>query len=154
MPALVRVESGAPLRIGRVLDHGAAGVMIPRVRSAAEAAQAVAYARYPPSGVRGVALSARGAGFGTAVADGVGLIDASDHDADPDRERGGALLEAEAIAAVDGVDVLFVGPNDLSHSLAIAGRFDDPRYLDALAAVGGGGAGGGQGRRRHAALAR
>src|SRR5579862_3136151 len=68
VPAFARVENGAPLRIGRVLDHGVAGVMIPRVRSAAEAEQAVSYARYPPSGVRGVALSARGAGFGTAVA--------------------------------------------------------------------------------------
>jgi len=132
--ALVRIESGAALRIGRVLDHGAAGVMVPRVRSAAEAAQIVSWARYPPSGVRGVALSARGAGSGTAGADVVGLIDASITTL-IQIENEAALAEAEAIAAVDGVDVLFVGPNDLTHSLAIPGRFDDPRYLDALAAV-------------------
>jgi 4-hydroxy-2-oxoheptanedioate aldolase len=132
--ALVRVESGAPLRIGRVLDHGAAGVMIPRVRSAVEAAEAVSYARYPPSGARGVALSARGAGYGTATAEAVGQIDAGVTML-IQIENEAALGDVEAIAAVGGVDVLFVGPNDLSHSMGIPGRFDDRRYLDALAAV-------------------
>ena len=51
-------------------------------------------------------------------------------------ENADALAAVEAIAAVDGVDVLFVGPNDLTHSLGIPGRFEDPIYLDALAAVG------------------
>jgi 2-dehydro-3-deoxyglucarate aldolase/4-hydroxy-2-oxoheptanedioate aldolase len=134
VPALVRVESGAPLRIGRVLDHGAAGVMIPRVRSAAEAAEAVAGTRYPPTGVRGVALSVRGAGYGTARAEDVGRIDAGVTML-IQIENEAALGDVAAIAAVEGVDVLFVGPNDLSHSMGIAGRFDDQRYLDALAAV-------------------
>jgi 2-dehydro-3-deoxyglucarate aldolase/4-hydroxy-2-oxoheptanedioate aldolase len=133
--AFVRVESGAALRIGRVLDHGAAGVMIPRLRSAADAAQVVSWARYPPAGVRGVALSVRGANFGSAAADDVGLIDEATTIM-IQIENDAALADAEAIAAIDGVDVLFVGPNDLTHSLAIPGRFGDPRYLDALAAVG------------------
>jgi 2-dehydro-3-deoxyglucarate aldolase/4-hydroxy-2-oxoheptanedioate aldolase len=132
--ALVRVESGAPLRLGRVLDHGVAGVMIPRLRSAEEAAETVDRARYPPAGARGVALSVRGADFGRAVADDVGLIDQG-ITMIIQIENDGALAEVDAIAAIDGVDVLFVGPNDLSHSLRIPGRFDDPRYLDALAAV-------------------
>jgi 2-dehydro-3-deoxyglucarate aldolase/4-hydroxy-2-oxoheptanedioate aldolase len=132
--ALVRVESGAPLRIGRVLDHGAAGVMIPRLRSASEAAAAVSCARYPPAGARGVALSVRGAEFGRAAADEVGLIDQATTML-IQIENDAALADVDAIAATDGVDVLFVGPNDLTHSLGIPGRFDDARYLDALASV-------------------
>jgi 2-dehydro-3-deoxyglucarate aldolase/4-hydroxy-2-oxoheptanedioate aldolase len=132
--AFVRVESAAPLRIGRVLDHGAAGVMIPRLRSAADAAQVVSLARYSPAGARGVALSVRGADYGSAGAGDVGLIDEATT-VMIQIENDAALADVEAIAAVDGVDVLFVGPNDLSHSMAIPGRFDDPRYLDALAAV-------------------
>ena len=50
-------------------------------------------------------------------------------------ESGGTVADADAIAALDEVDVLFVGPADLTHSLGIPGRFDDPRYLEALASV-------------------
>jgi len=132
--ALVRVESGAPLRVGRALDHGAAGVMVPRIRSADEAVAAVRSARYPPAGARGVALSVRGADYGAAVAQDVGVIDAG-VTMIVQIENDAALADVEAIAAVDGVDVLFVGPSDLTHSLAIPGRFDDPRYREALARV-------------------
>ena len=132
--ALVRVESGTALRVGRVLDQGAAGVMIPRVRTVAEAAAAVGWARYPPAGSRGVALSVRGADYGEAAAEDVGLINDSITML-IQIENEDALDAVEAIAAVDGVDVLFVGPNDLTHSLGIPGRFDDPRYLAALARV-------------------
>jgi len=132
--ALVRPQSGERLRIGRALDMGATGIMIPRLDSAAEAAEAVTYLRYPPAGVRGVALRARGAGLGSvAHADVaqiseriVGIVQI---------ESVGALREADAIAATDGVDVLFVGPADLTHSLGIPGQFDSPTYRDALRKV-------------------
>ena len=133
--ALVRVESASPLRISRALDHGASGIMVPQLRSAADAAAAVRCVRYPPQGTRGVALSVRGAGYGEALASEVTeLGDAVTTLVQI--ENAEALADVEAIAAVDGVDVLFVGPNDLTHSLAIPGRFDDPVYLEALAAVG------------------
>ena len=132
--ALVRPQSGERLRIGRALDMGATGIMIPRLDSAAQAAEAVTYLRYPPAGVRGVALRARGAGLGkfghaevAQISEGiVGIVQI---------ESVGALREADAIAATDGVDVLFVGPADLTHSLGIAGQFDSPTYRDALATV-------------------
>jgi 2-keto-3-deoxy-L-rhamnonate aldolase RhmA len=132
--ALVRPQSGERLRVGRALDMGAAGIMIPRLDSAAEAAQAVAYLRYPPAGVRGVALRARGAGLGTIghadvakiTENIVGIVQI---------ESVGALREADAIAAIDGVDVLFVGPADLTHSLGIPGQFENPTYRDALRSV-------------------
>jgi 4-hydroxy-2-oxoheptanedioate aldolase len=131
---LVRPQSGERLRIGRALDLGAHGIMVPRLDSAADAAEAVSFLRYPPSGVRGVALRTRGAGLGAVAHDRVRELN--------DRVLGivqvespGALREAEAIAAIDGVDVLFVGPTDLTHSLGVPGRFDDDVYRDALRTV-------------------
>lgn len=131
---LVRPQSGERLRIGRALDLGAAGIVVPRLESAAEAREAVTFLRYPPAGTRGVALRTRGAGIGTVGHGDVARID--------ERIVGivqielvGALREADAIAAIDGVDVLFVGPADLSHSLGVPGRFDDRTYLAALETV-------------------
>jgi len=132
--AFVRPQSGERLRIGRALDLGAAGIMIPRLDTAAQVEEAVSYLRYPPDGVRGVALRTRGARLGTVShadvqsinRDIVGIIQI---------ESPSAVREADAIAAIDGVDVLFVGPADLSHSLRVPGRFDDPTYLGALDTV-------------------
>ena len=132
--AMVRPQSGERLRIGRALDLGATGIMVPRLESAEEAGEAVGFLRYPPAGVRGVALRTRGAGLGTVAHADVGQIN--------DRivgivqiESAGALGQADAIAAIDGVDVLFVGPADLTHSLGIPGRFTDAADREALTTV-------------------
>jgi 4-hydroxy-2-oxoheptanedioate aldolase len=108
--ALVRVEENDRPRFARALDAGADGVMVPRVDSAEEAAQAIACMRYPPRGVRGVAYMNRAAGWGhpRGDAEALGVIQI---------ESGAAVDDSGAIAAVDGVDVLFVGPNDLSAAL-------------------------------------
>ncbi|HSL32918.1 MAG TPA: aldolase/citrate lyase family protein, partial [Candidatus Limnocylindrales bacterium] len=131
---LVRPQSGERLRIGRALDLGAEGIMVPRLDAADQAREAVTFLRYPPAGVRGVALRARGAGLGS--------VGHTEIDAVNDRivgivqiESVGALREADAIAAIDGVDVLFVGPADLSHSLGIPGQFGSARYREALETV-------------------
>jgi 4-hydroxy-2-oxoheptanedioate aldolase len=132
--AIVRPQSGERLRIGRALDMGAAGIMVPRLDSAAEAVEAVTFLRYPPAGVRGVALRTRGGGFGA-----VGHADVPTLNDQilgiVQIESPGALRQADSIAAVDGVDVLFVGPADLTHSLGIAGQFDHPTYRSALETV-------------------
>ena len=62
--ALVRPQSGERLRIGRALDLGAHGIMVPRVDVPDQAREAISFMRYPPDGVRGLALSTRGAGMG------------------------------------------------------------------------------------------
>ena len=130
--ALVRVERSDRLRIGRMLDLGADGLVVPRLETADEVREAVAWMRFPPAGVRGVALGVRGQGVGH---DEVGILN--------ERplgvfqiESGLAVHNAAEIAAIDGVDVLFVGPADLSHSLGVPGRYDDPVFDDALRAVG------------------
>ena len=131
---LVRPQSGERLRIGRPLDAGARGIMVPRLDTAEQAREAVTYLRYPPDGVRGVAIRVRGAGLGLFAHDQLktlnerilGMIQI---------ESLGGLREADAIASLDGVDVLFVGPADLTHALGVPGNFQDPSYLAALDAV-------------------
>jgi len=131
---LCRPQSGERIRIGRALDMGALGIMVPRLESAEAAREAVTFLRYPPGGIRGVATRVRGAGLGTVSHAEirrlnervVGIIQI---------ESVGGLRDAEAIAAIDGVDVLFVGPADLTHSLGIPGQFDHPEYRHALERV-------------------
>ena len=133
VPTLVRAESLERIRAGRILDQGAAGVMFPRLMSADEAALAVRSCRYPPEGDRGVATYNRACRFGLdagalarADAETLGIVQV---------ETLGALAEVEAIAATDGVDVLFVGPRDLSHALGVPGDVTAPVYLEAIGSV-------------------
>jgi 2-dehydro-3-deoxyglucarate aldolase/4-hydroxy-2-oxoheptanedioate aldolase len=131
---LVRPQCGERIRIGRALDMGALGIMVPRLDSADQAREAVTYLRYPPAGIRGVATRVRGAGLGTVGHPEIrrlnervlGIIQI---------ESVGGLRDADAIAAIDGVDVLFVGPADLTHSLGIPGQFDHADYRSALERV-------------------
>ena len=133
-PAMVRVESLSRLRIGRALDLGARGIMVPQLNDAEGAVEFVRYLRYPPLGVRGVGLSARGAGYGTASHEDVGRIGESLAGiVQIETEKG--VSNASQIASVDGVDVLFVGPSDLSHALGVPGRFDHATYMQALRAI-------------------
>jgi len=121
-------------RFKRVLDAGAFGVMVPYVNSGAEARAAVAAMRYPPHGIRGVAKFNRGAGFGADFEEYylhaherlVGVLQI---------ETPQALENLDEIAAVDGADVLFVGPTDLSYNLGIRDQLDHPRFVDALRRV-------------------
>ena len=131
---IVRVESHERHRAHRVLDLGAEGIMFPRVDSAPEAEGAVAGLRYPPRGVRGVAAANRACEFGATYRD---YMEA----AEPTLlgvvqiESESALASVDSIAAVDGADVLFVGPMDLTQSLGILAQFDHPRYSEALETV-------------------
>ena len=68
VPTIVRVASCERIHIGRALDLGAAGVMVPRVEDAAQVAQVARWAHYPPEGERGVAGYVRSSGYGTKVA--------------------------------------------------------------------------------------
>jgi len=132
--AIVRVESAERQRIHRVLDAGAEGVMCPHIDNPAEARMVVNGLRYPPGGSRGVAKMVRAAGFGknfteysnTANENIVGIVQI---------ETIEALNHLEEIAAIDGIDVLFIGPADLTMSLGIFGQFDHPLYKDALKAT-------------------
>jgi 4-hydroxy-2-oxoheptanedioate aldolase len=132
--ALVRIERSDRLRVSRVLDMGAGGLVVPRVDSAADVEEALGWMRFPPQGQRGIALGGRGQGFGKVGHADIGTLN------DVvlgvfQIENAAAVADAEAIAAQPGADVLFVGPADLSHALGVPGRFDDPTYLDAVRTV-------------------
>jgi 4-hydroxy-2-oxoheptanedioate aldolase len=129
--ALVRVDSGERLRIGHALDAGAHGIMLPRITTAEHAGQVARYLRYPPQGDRGVALGTRAAGFGRVTIGELSRIN--------DAVVGIAQIETresvdavEAIAAVEGLDVLFIGPSDLSVALGVPGQLDHPTFRQAL----------------------
>ena len=130
VPTIVRVESDARIRIGRVLDAGAAGVMLPRLDSAEQVRTAIGHLYYPPRGDRGVATYNRACRFGL---DPDALNRANDEViAVVQIESAQAVAAAEEIASIDGVDVLFVGPRDLSHDLGVPGQLTVPAYLAAL----------------------
>lgn len=131
---IVRIAMNETWRFKRVLDMGAFGVMVPFVNNAAEARAAVAAMHYPPRGVRGVAKFNRGAGFGADFEDYFKHA--------PDRLLAIAQIEseegvtnAEEIAAVEGCDVLFVGPADLSYNMGMRDQIDSPAFIEALRKV-------------------
>ena len=133
VPTVVRVESDARIRIGRVLDNGAAGVMLPRMDSVDQVRAALTHLSYPPRGDRGVATYNRACRFGldpgaldTANDEVLGVVQI---------ESAAAVAAAADIAVLDGVDVLFVGPRDLSHDLGVPGQLAAPVFVDALEQV-------------------
>ncbi len=130
--AIVRVESNARQRAHRVLDLGAHGVMFPRIDNQDQARAAVAAMRYPPDGVRGVAFSNRACAYGSNLQP---YLEASSRAllTVVQIETREAVENVDAIAAVPGVDVLFIGPSDLSHSYGILGRFQEPAFTSAIA---------------------
>ena len=128
---LVRIERGDRLRVSRALDLGAGGLLVPRVEAAAEVAEALEWMRFPPAGIRGIALGGRGQGFGRVGHADIGTLNDVVLGAFQ-IENPAAVADADAIAALPGADVLFVGPADLSHSLGVPGQFDAPVYLEAI----------------------
>ena len=128
---IVRIAWNELATYKRVLDIGASGIMVPYVQSADEARDAVRAMRYPPRGVRGVASLNRATSFGPGFAEYVRRAD-DELLTIVQIETPAAVENADEIAAVDGVDVLFIGPLDLTTGLGVQGRFDDPAYLDAV----------------------
>ncbi|MBP6087381.1 MAG: 2,4-dihydroxyhept-2-ene-1,7-dioic acid aldolase [Rhodoluna sp.] len=132
VPTLVRVESAERIRIGRVLDSGVAGVMIPRVDTVEQVELAVRHMSYPPNGDRGVATYNRAVAWGKDLD---ALAPEPKSALLVQIETLGALAEVEKIAAVPGVDALFVGPLDLSYALGVPRDFKNPKFLEALKKV-------------------
>src|SRR6185312_2934790 len=127
---IVRVPATAPHLIAAALDAGALGVLVPTVESREQAEGFVAAAKYPPQGRRG---------FGPLYAD--------EFDADVTAtmqrinreqlllamvETAAGVEHVDEIAAVDGIDVLWIGHGDLTSSLGVPGQYDSPLYLEAV----------------------
>ena len=121
---IVRVPWNDMVMIKRFLDIGAQSLLVPYVQTPEEAKNAVSYTRYPPAGVRGVAGSTRATRYGRIkdyfkrVQDELCLL--------VQVETRKAMANIEAIAAVDGVDGVFIGPNDLSADMGYLGNWQHP----------------------------
>lgn len=131
MVPIVRVAWNDPVLVKRVLDAGATTVMFPFVQTAEEATRAVAATRYPPQGIRGMAGMSRASRFGTqpnyltTANKQMGVI--------VQLETAHAIERIDAIADVDGVDGLFIGPADLSASMGYVGQLTHPAVMDRMA---------------------
>lgn len=127
---VVRPAWNDPVLFKRILDIGAQTLLVPYVQNADEAKRAVLATRYPPAGIRGVTGSGRASRYGrvkeylkTAEREIAVLVQV---------ETGGALDQLEAIAAVEGVDGVFIGPSDLAASL---GHIGNPAHADVQARI-------------------
>ncbi len=132
-PCIVRVPSNEDVWIKKALDIGAAGVLVPLVNSPEIAARVAQACRYAPEGTRGMGLARAqryGVGFEDYVAGAnreIAAIVQAEHIEAVDR--------IEAIAAVPGVDAIFVGPYDLSASMGKPGQVRDPEVQTAIRRV-------------------
>ena len=127
---IARLPLNDPVWIHRTLDAGAHGLIIPMVKTAAEAEKAVSEAKYSPQGVRGYGFSRanmHGIDFDNCINtanEEIAMIMQIEH--------AEAIENMDEIVKVDGVDGLFIGPLDLSGSMGITGQLDHPDMLNAL----------------------
>jgi 2-keto-3-deoxy-L-rhamnonate aldolase RhmA len=133
LPCLVRPPSSDAATIGKVLDIGSAGIIVPQVNSAEQARHIVQAAKYAPAGARGRGL-ARAHGYGLTLAEysqtaneTVVIVVQAEH-AD-------AIRDIDAIASVEGLDGILVGPYDLASSLGHPGDVTHPDVVAAIARV-------------------
>lgn len=128
--AIVRPAWNDMVLIKRILDQGAQSLLIPYVETVEEARQAVSYMRFPPVGVRGVSGGSRAANYGQTP----GYFAAAEKELCllVQIESEGALGRIEEIAAVDGVDGVFIGPSDVAASMGHIGNAQHPEVQAAI----------------------
>jgi 2-keto-3-deoxy-L-rhamnonate aldolase RhmA len=132
---IVRPPGFDPAFVLRLLDMGVQGVQLPHIDGAKAAREAVKAVRYPPEGERGMAGPSRAARFGT--------VPLPEHLASSNREISLAVMiedlhaldEIDAIAATDGIDIIAVGPSDMSRALGVAGTSNHPKLAAAIERV-------------------
>jgi 2-keto-3-deoxy-L-rhamnonate aldolase RhmA len=133
VPVLYRVAANEPVRIMHALDAGASGVVIPQVRTVADVERAVAWCRYPPVGLRGIAPR-RASGYGRNTA--AYLAGANEAvTCCIQIETREALAALDDLLDVPGVDTVLLGPNDLAASLGHTGEITHPEVEAAIARV-------------------
>lgn len=130
--AILRVPGHEPVAIRRALDLGFEGLLIPDVRNARQAQDVVNCCFFPPRGKRGFAAGLlRASDYGLAVQEYV-QSDGRELLLCLMIESAEGVRNVQRIAEIEGVDVIQLGPFDLSYDLGIPGQFDHPKYLKAL----------------------
>ena len=131
----VRVPLTAPQEVGKALDLGAAGIVIPGVRSADDGAAAVRLTRFPPHGSRGSSPSTRQLHYSAVPFATLTATDAPQPLMVLQVEARLAMSDLGSILAIKGLDVVFIGPYDLSTSLGLPGQFDHPKVREAISEI-------------------
>jgi len=130
---IARPRSNKPEDILQVMDRGVMGVQVPHVNTAGDARAAVEAVRYHPEGKRGLGAGTRAAeyGFGTSMGE---YIAATNRESlvCVQLEEEEAIRNADEILQVNGVDVFFIGPSDLSQSMGYPGQLDEPAVKAAV----------------------
>ncbi|HIV21038.1 MAG TPA: hypothetical protein IAC81_03535 [Candidatus Scatomorpha stercorigallinarum] len=136
---LVRVDGIGRSQILKMLDVGAAGLVVPQLETVEQARKLVSYAKFPPLGNRGYCPTRDGGwGSGSCYERGMDGYMAEANTSTlliPQCETAGCLEHIEEIAAVEGVDGIFIGPFDLSIALGIPGQFGDPLLTEGIERV-------------------
>jgi 2-keto-3-deoxy-L-rhamnonate aldolase RhmA len=132
LPCLVRVRENSPAAIQRVMDSGAAGVIVPDVYDAAQARKVIDAVKYSPIGNRGLSTT-RASGYGLTM----GLADYVRYANEKSVvvcqiESKEALANMQEIVALDEIDIAFIGTTDLSHSMGFTGQRDNPVVAEAV----------------------
>ena len=132
-PCIIRVPNYESVSIKKALDIGAAGIIVPQIKTAEETKAAVQAAKYPPQGIRGVGL-ARAHEYGISFTD---YLDAANEQTCViiQAETKEAIDNIEAITAIDGVDAILIGPYDLSANLGYTGQIEHPEVTSAIKKV-------------------
>jgi len=130
LPCVVRVPDAHAASIQKVLDIGAAGVIVPMVNTREQTAEVVSQARYAPQGSRGVGL-ARAHGYGLSFKD---YVESANDEVAVivQAEHIDAVENIEQIVQVEGIDAIQLGPYDLSASMGKMGQVDDPEVVQAI----------------------
>jgi 4-hydroxy-2-oxoheptanedioate aldolase len=128
---IVRVKARTSSLVSEVLDVGAGGIQVPAISSKDDAQEVMQAARFAPLGMRGVCRFVRAAGYAS--------VDRYEYFARANTtlvvlqlEGTEAVTNVSAILSVTGVDVIFIGPYDLSQSLGVPGDVDNPRVVEAM----------------------
>ena len=128
----VRIRDMSDSLIRQVLDTGAMGIQVPVINTVEEARAVVSSVKYAPVGNRGFAASQRSAGYGFMNAKEYAEISNANTMVAVYCETLEAMKNVESISAVDGVDVVFIGPFDLSQALGVIGETNHPKVLAAI----------------------
>jgi len=135
LDSFVRLAPTDYATVMRPLEAGAGGVMAAQVRGAAQAEEVVRWAKFAPRGERGFNSSGFDGGYGTLPFQEYTRRANEQTFVAIQIEHKGAVAEVDAIAAVPDVDLLFIGPADLSQSLGVPGEWDHPRLWEAVERV-------------------
>jgi len=130
---VVRIPWNEPILVKRLLDAGVRSIMVPFVQSADEARRAVAATRYPPHGIRGVSGNMRANGF-SRIKD-YGQRYHEEQCIIVQIESPAGMAAIPEIGAVDGIDGIFVGPNDLAANMGLYGQPGAPQVRAAIAEI-------------------